>query len=115
MKFIFTSFILAILAALVLAAASTPQTPIVVSYPKDTPQSIIDEAMDAIKHAVQFSNDLSCLANANLSQGGVITHEYSLIKGFAAKVNAKMVETVQALGADHDVIIEQDREISINA
>lgn len=44
-------------------AAQAPLKAIIVSYPNDTPTSVIDQAMAAIKEA-----------------GGVITHEYKLIK-----------------------------------
>ena len=115
MKFYLSTLIIALFVAFALATSSTPQNPIVVSYPKDTPQAIIDEAMDAIRAAVRTFAWCSRGVGTDLSQGGVITHEYSLIKGFAAKVNAKMVETVQTLGADHDVLIEKDQEITINS
>ena len=44
-------------------AANLPQKAVIVSYPSDTPDSVIDQAKDAIKQA-----------------GGMITHEYKLIK-----------------------------------
>lgn len=50
MKIQLTVWLLAILAALVLAQA--PQVPVVVSYPEDTPQSVLEDAMDAIRKAV---------------------------------------------------------------
>ena len=34
------------------AAAEAPQKPVIVSYPDDTPQSVLDQAMAAIKKAV---------------------------------------------------------------
>jgi hypothetical protein len=43
--------------------AQLPQKAVIVSYPNDTPESILDQAKDAIKAA-----------------GGMITHEYKLIK-----------------------------------
>lgn len=50
MRFAFGIFLFALLAAFALAVA--PQKPVIVSYPNDTPQSVIDQAMDAIKKAV---------------------------------------------------------------
>lgn len=50
MRFFLGTFILALLAAFALAAA--PQKPIVVSYPKDTPESVLEEAKAAIVKAV---------------------------------------------------------------
>ncbi len=47
----------------VVMAAAQPQKAVIVSYPNDTPDSIVDQAKDAI-----------------VAAGGVITHEYKLIK-----------------------------------
>jgi hypothetical protein len=56
--------ILSILAFITVAMAVVqPQKAVIVSYPNDTPDSIVDQAKDAI-----------------LAAGGVITHEYKLIK-----------------------------------
>ncbi len=44
-------------------AASMPQKAVIVSYPDNTPDSIVDQAKDAI-----------------IKAGGIITHEYKLIK-----------------------------------
>lgn len=44
-------------------SAAAPQKSVIVSYPDDTPNNVVQQAMDAIKNA-----------------GGVITHEYKLIK-----------------------------------
>jgi hypothetical protein len=43
--------------------AQLPQKAVIVSYPNETPDHILDQAKDAIKAA-----------------GGIITHEYKLIK-----------------------------------
>lgn len=59
MRFTLFTFLFALLVAIALAAA--PQKAIVVSFEDpDTPQSVLDEAMQTIKDA-----------------GGKITHEYS--------------------------------------
>ena len=44
-------------------STAAPQKSVIVSYPDDTPNNVVQQAMDAIKNA-----------------GGVITHEYKLIK-----------------------------------
>lgn len=54
---------------------------VVVSYPKDTPQSVIDQAMEAIKKAVGPTSPCAEASVAYIQQGGIITHEYSIIKG----------------------------------
>lgn len=50
MKFAFSIFLFALLATMCLAVA--PQKPVIVSYPEDTDQSVLEKAMDAIKEAV---------------------------------------------------------------
>ncbi len=56
--------IFTILALVAIAFAVTlPQKAVIVSYPDDTPDSVIEQAKGAIKAA-----------------GGIITHEYKLIK-----------------------------------
>lgn len=60
--------IISILALVAVAFAATmPQKAVIISYPDNTPTSVIDDAMAAIKAA-----------------GGIITHEYRLIK-YASK------------------------------
>ncbi|PMD39004.1 hypothetical protein L207DRAFT_490842 [Hyaloscypha variabilis F] len=89
--------IFSILALLtVVMAAAQPQKAVIVSYPNDTPDSIIDAAKDAI-----------------VAAGGVITHEYKLIKGFAAKASAKVLDTVQTMGNDYHAVIEEDQMVSV--
>jgi len=59
--------LISILALVTVAlGARMPQKAVIISYPDDTPDSVIQQAMDAIRDA-----------------GGMITHEYKLIKGFA--------------------------------
>lgn len=60
MKIQLTLFLLAILAAF--AFAQAPQVPVVVSYPEDTPQSVLEDAMDAIRKAVgcDSASDMLC-------------------------------------------------------
>lgn len=96
--------------ASVAIGATMPQKSVIVSYPDSTPDSIVDQAMDAIKQA-----------------GGVITHEYKLIKyasrsscgttlticrGFAAKAPAKVLEQVQTWGNDYQAVIEEDQMVT---
>ncbi|KAH6670053.1 hypothetical protein B0J14DRAFT_486237 [Halenospora varia] len=93
MKFA-TPLMLFALASVAIGAAM-PQKSVIVSYPDSTPDSIVDQAMDAIKQA-----------------GGVITHEYKLIKGFAAKAPAKVLEQVQTWGNDYQAVIEEDQMVT---
>jgi len=54
------------------------------------------------------------LTQAPSIQGGAITHEYHLIKAFAANAPAKVLETVQSMGTQSNVLIEEDQTVSIN-
>ncbi|KAK2801091.1 hypothetical protein FQN50_007900 [Emmonsiellopsis sp. PD_5] len=92
-------YLFTLLLALVLpavCAAALPQKAVVVTYPADTPNSVIDQAKEAIKEA-----------------GGTITHEYNLIKGFAAMASAKALEAVSALETAYNPFIEEDTIVSV--
>jgi len=77
-------------------AVQMPLRSVIVSYPDNTPDSVVDQAMDAIKAA-----------------GGMVTHEYKLFKGFAAKAPAKVLETVQTWGNEYHAVVEEDQMVSI--
>jgi len=99
MKFFITTLLVAIFVALAMAATNThvEQKPIVVSYPKGTPSSEMEELKAAI-----------------LKVGGKITHEYNLFMGLAAKVPADFISTIKTMGEDHGVNVEDDQVMSIN-
>ncbi|KAH0538367.1 hypothetical protein FGG08_005016 [Glutinoglossum americanum] len=78
--------------ALAVSGITPPQKSVIVSFDSDTPDSIIQQAKDAITAA-----------------GGVITHEYSLIKGFAARATADAVDLVMALGTQYNFVVEDDQ------
>lgn len=59
MKLVILTLLLALFTAYVAGASST-QRAVIVSYPKDTPDSVLEEAKSAV-----------------LKSGGIITHEYS--------------------------------------
>ncbi|KAH9826400.1 inhibitor propeptide protein [Teratosphaeria destructans] len=88
--------LLAVFAALGFGSTSTPPKPYIISYPDDTDASVIHQARKAIEDA-----------------GGVIEHEYTLIKALAVKASKTMLEPVQAMGTEHNVLIEEDQTISI--
>jgi len=96
MKFIMNIGLVFLLALCALAV--TPEKQVIVSYPKNTPQHVIDAAKKAVEDA-----------------GGIIIHEYNLIAGFAAKAPTKIFETIQAMGAEDNVLIEEDTTVSINS
>ena len=58
MRFVFIAFLAALLIVSVMAVA--PRKSVIISYPNDTPQSVVDDAMASIE-----------------KNGGRITHKYS--------------------------------------
>ncbi|OXV11147.1 hypothetical protein Egran_01096 [Elaphomyces granulatus] len=100
------------------AGAAQSYKSFIVTYPQDTPDSLLCLVKEAITKA-----------------GGIITHEYHLIKysilttsaqffelevlihnirGFAAKASADAVETILTLSAEYTPLIEEDKVVSIN-
>ncbi|KAK4111137.1 hypothetical protein N656DRAFT_734473 [Canariomyces notabilis] len=88
------AFLLASLTLLSGVIAVDIQKSVLITYPAETPDSIVDQAKKAIVEA-----------------GGVITHEYTLIKGFAAKVGEKVLDTVSAWGQEYQVLVEEDQDV----
>jgi Mrp family chromosome partitioning ATPase len=62
MKLLLLTYLLGCLFALTVFAIA-PQKAVVVTYPEDTPDSVMDQAKDTIRKA-----------------GGIITHDYKIIK-----------------------------------
>ncbi|MCJ1234158.1 hypothetical protein MMC14_002116 [Varicellaria rhodocarpa] len=83
------------LLTLTTAATTDAQKQVVISYPSNTPDSILDKAKYAITAA-----------------GGVITHEYKLIKGFAASVSTEALATINTLSTEFAPTIEEDQIIT---
>ncbi|KAF1353354.1 hypothetical protein BDV97DRAFT_346367 [Delphinella strobiligena] len=93
----FTIHLLLIALFVVFAYASAPLKQVIVSYPNDTPDSVLEKAKAAIKEA-----------------GGVITHEYNIIKAFAANAPAKVLDTIKAMSGDqYAAEIEEDQVITV--
>ncbi|KAL2863580.1 uncharacterized protein BJX67DRAFT_384581 [Aspergillus lucknowensis] len=71
---------------------------VLVTYPKNTPDSVINSAKESIRQA-----------------GGTITHEYSLvIKGFAADAPEAALQQISTQSALYKPTIEQDQPVSIS-
>ncbi|KAI1471505.1 uncharacterized protein F4812DRAFT_181319 [Daldinia caldariorum] len=93
-------FFTTIAAALAVAAGVSAvdiEKSVIVSFPSGTTDDIVNRAKDDIRKA-----------------GGVITHEYQLIKGFAAKAPQKILETVSAWSAEYNAVIEEDQVVQIS-
>ncbi|KAJ4357072.1 hypothetical protein N0V95_002810 [Ascochyta clinopodiicola] len=89
MRFATLSVLTALFAATTMAAA--PQRSVIISFPNETPDHIVEEAKEGIRKAK-----------------GVITHEYNIIKGFACQAPASALEFVTTMGEQYKVEIEED-------
>ncbi|KAE8350747.1 hypothetical protein BDV28DRAFT_138510 [Aspergillus coremiiformis] len=70
--------------------------PIIVTYPKDTPPSVLEDAMKSVTNA-----------------GGRITHKYQSIRGFAADAPESAVQQISVQSAKYNPTIEKDQTASI--
>lgn len=68
MKFPLLSLVLVLLAAFAFAAG--PQKSVIVSYPENTPDSVLDKAKDAIRKAVSFIAQDGTLPLSNNARAG---------------------------------------------
>ncbi|KAL9008971.1 MAG: hypothetical protein Q9173_005958 [Seirophora scorigena] len=73
------------------ATFAPAQRQVLVTYPEDTPPSILQEAKEAI-----------------LTAGGKINEEFTLLKGFAATVSNEILNSVNTLSKSHMPIVEDD-------
>ncbi|KAI1820539.1 hypothetical protein F4861DRAFT_542806 [Xylaria intraflava] len=86
----------AVLAAAQGTLAAGSDKAVIVTFPSETPDNVVSRAMDDIRKA-----------------GGIITHEYKLLKGFAAKAPQKVLETVTAWSSEYHAVIEEDQVVEI--
>ncbi|KAH6656474.1 hypothetical protein BKA67DRAFT_654813 [Truncatella angustata] len=94
----FFKTIVAALAVAQGAFAVDQQKSIIVTFPNEVGSDVINRAMDEIKKA-----------------GGVITHEYNLIKGFAAKAPQKVIESMSVwTTSEYHATIEDDQPVQIS-
>ena len=118
MRFGSHALVAALVPGLALAGASEPLKAVIVSYPSDTPHSVMQQAMDAIVAAVRrgvpYPMSLAILMLLLWFQKGVITHEYHIIKGFAAKAPEEALNQVRTHGVNNGVKVEDDQIVSIN-
>ncbi|KAI0856326.1 hypothetical protein F4860DRAFT_418625 [Xylaria cubensis] len=87
----------AVLAVAQGALAVDIQKAIIMSFPSETPDDVVSRAMDDIRKA-----------------GGTITHEYKLLKGFAAKAPQKIIESVTTWSSEYHAVIEEDQVVEIS-
>ncbi|KAH8704262.1 hypothetical protein BGW36DRAFT_370982 [Talaromyces proteolyticus] len=77
------------------ALAVQPQKSVVITFPDNTPDSVLNDAKRTITDA-----------------GGWITHEYNLIKGFAAKATTNALQTISTSSTAFLPVIEEDKVVS---
>jgi hypothetical protein len=107
-------YLIPLFLAFTIASALTgapAQKAVMVSYGPDVPDSVLDQAKEAVKQA-----------------GGVITHEFStyssltipqlspntgieLIKGFAANAPAEVLNSIEAWGTEYKATVEEDQTV----
>ncbi|KAK1145473.1 hypothetical protein N8T08_004348 [Aspergillus melleus] len=68
---------------------------IVVTFPKDTPDSVVKDARQAI-----------------IDAHGEITHDYQLIKGFAATAPDEAIQQLSTKSSEYHPTIEDDTIVS---
>ncbi|CAP80161.1 hypothetical protein N7519_007611 [Penicillium mononematosum] len=68
---------------------------VIITFPKGTPDSVVDQAK-------------ACL----VASGGVITHEYNLINGFAAEAPVNALQTLSTQDTQYKPNIEEDKVVS---
>lgn len=92
-----SNLLVSIVAAANAALAVDVQKNVIISYDNNVPENIFQEAMNEIRKA-----------------GGIITHEYKLIRAFAATCPEKVLTKVQAWGSEYNALIEEDEIVTIN-
>jgi len=85
------------LIALLLPALAAAKKSInyIVTFQPDTPDSVIQGAMAAVK-----------------ANGGQITHEYKIIRGFSVYAPAEAVNQVSTLASEWSPVIEEDSVVT---
>ncbi|KAF3766252.1 hypothetical protein M406DRAFT_322293 [Cryphonectria parasitica EP155] len=89
------SYLLLFLSAIMGISAVDVQKSFIVYFNKDTPQDVVNSAMQVIKDAK-----------------GQITHEYDLINGFAATAGEKVFDSMFTWVQSNGGAIEEDKTYS---
>lgn len=89
MRFALAALFVAFFAAFAMAVA--PLHSVIISFPADAPMDLLDRAKQSVRDAKYE-----------------ITHEYNIIKGFAALVPESFLEGIRALSDEFPPLIEGD-------
>ncbi|KKY37430.1 putative endopeptidase inhibitor-like protein [Diaporthe ampelina] len=90
------AYLLLALSAISGAFAVEAQKSFIISFTDDTSDSVIEAAKKQIADAK-----------------GVITHEYTIIKAFAATAGEKVFESLQVWAKDSGAVVEEDQVVTI--
>ncbi|KAJ4416690.1 hypothetical protein N0V82_006599 [Gnomoniopsis sp. IMI 355080] len=92
------AYLLLLLSAVMGIAAVDVQKSFLVYFNDDAPESAMSQAKQKI-----------------LDAKGSITHEYRLLKGFAATAGEKIFESLQVTGQSNGFTVEEDQTFKINS
>ncbi|KAL7777237.1 hypothetical protein CFE70_007660 [Pyrenophora teres f. teres 0-1] len=98
MRSVIFSFLVALLATFAMAVA--PQRSVIISWPKGTPNKIVQQGKEAI---IKAGGPL-----LTLGASGIVTHEYNIIQAIAATAPSTALEMVSALSDVYKCEIEED-------
>ncbi|OQD80552.1 hypothetical protein PENANT_c034G04763 [Penicillium antarcticum] len=91
------SFAAILLGALPMVLAAKVLKSVIVTFPKGTPDSVVTRAKDSL-----------------VASGGVITHEYHLINGFAAEAPVNALQSLTTQDTRYKPDIEEDKIVTAN-
>ncbi|CAN8103500.1 unnamed protein product [Discula destructiva] len=91
------AYLLLLLSAVMGIAAVDVQKSFLMSFSKDASDSSMNEAKQKI-----------------IDAKGTITHEYTLLKGFAATAGEKVYESLQVFAQDIGANVEEDLNVQVN-
>jgi len=95
MKTSVLSTVIGLLTTSLFAITAATDSQVLVTFPKTTPESIVEDAMNKVKDA-----------------GGIISHEFTLIKGFVASTEAEILDEIRTLSTEFPAKIEEDTKMS---
>lgn len=129
----FFAYLLVLLSAVMSATAVDVQKSFLVSFAKDAPDSAVAQAstfppLPVFVRKYHPRSSLSILWTESTSltlstptteqkiidAKGTITHEYTLIKGFAATAGEKVYESMQVWTESIGATIEEDQNVQVN-
>ncbi|KAI6364933.1 hypothetical protein MCOR25_005530 [Pyricularia grisea] len=91
-----SAYVIAALTLVSTGLAVEVKKQVIVTYPSDTPDSVIQAAKDKITES-----------------GGVVTHSYDIIKGFSATVGESMLNSMSTEDAQYKPTVEEEQILSI--